>query len=122
MLGAAHACANPLTARYQVSHGVALAIVVPHIVRWNGGAAGRLYSRLLGDASDAGADDAADRLAARLRYLADRARLPSTLSSQGVGQSDLPQLADDAAVQWTGTFNPRPFTASDALEIYRCAF
>jgi alcohol dehydrogenase len=122
MLGAAHACANPLTARYQVSHGVALAIVAPHIVRWNGGVAAPLYSRLLGDASDAGADDAADRLAARLRYLADRAGLPSTLSSQGVGQSDLPQLADDAAVQWTGTFNPRSFTASDALEIYRCAF
>ena len=75
MLGAAHACANPLTARYQISHGVALAIVAPHIVRWNSGAAAPLYSRLLGDASDAGSEDAADRLAARLRHLADRAGL-----------------------------------------------
>src|SRR3954468_19233803 len=30
MLGAAHACANPLTARCGLSHGVALAILLPH--------------------------------------------------------------------------------------------
>ena len=35
MLGAAHACANPLTARYNLSHGLALAILLPHVVRWN---------------------------------------------------------------------------------------
>ncbi|MDA1093455.1 MAG: iron-containing alcohol dehydrogenase [Acidobacteria bacterium] len=128
MLGAAHACANPLTARYQISHGVALAIVLPHVVRWNGPEAGPLYSRLLGDRPDGDhlgnddRDDAADRLAARLRHLANRAGLPSKLGAQGVTERDLPQLADDAALQWTGTFNPRPFAAADALEIYRCAF
>ncbi len=128
MLGAAHACANPLTARHQISHGVALAIVLPHVVRWNGPEAGPLYSRLLGDRPDDDhlgnddRDDAADRLAARLRHLANRAGLPSKLSAQGVTERDLPQLAEDAALQWTGTFNPRPFAAADALEIYRCAF
>ncbi len=122
MLGAAHACANPLTARYQVSHGVALAIMLPHVVHWNRLTAAPMYSRLLGDAPDTDGDDAAHRLAARLRHLADRAGLPSRLSTEGVGVDDLPQLAEDAAVQWTGTFNPRPFTATDALEIYRCAF
>ena len=122
MLGAAHACANPLTARYQVTHGVALAIVLPHVVRWNGIEAAPIYSRLLGDPPNPNGDDAARRLAARLRHLADRAGLPSQLSTEGVRETDLPQLADDAAVQWTGSFNPRPFTAADALEIYRCAF
>jgi alcohol dehydrogenase len=122
MLGAAHACANPLTARYQVTHGAALAIVLPHVVRWNGIEAAPIYSRLLGDTPNPDGDDAAHRLAARLRHLADRARLPSQLSTEGVRETDLPQLADDAAVEWTGSFNPRPFTAADALEIYRCAF
>ena len=36
-------------------------------------------------------------------------------------QSALPELADLAAQQWTGTFNPRPFDAAGALEIYRAA-
>ena len=35
MLGAAHACANPLTARYNLTHGLTLAILLPHVVRWN---------------------------------------------------------------------------------------
>ena len=35
MLGAAHACANPLTARYDITHGLALAMLLPHVVRWN---------------------------------------------------------------------------------------
>ena len=41
MLGAAHACANPLTARFGLTHGVALAILLPHVVRWNGRIAAR---------------------------------------------------------------------------------
>ena len=120
MLGAAHACANPLTARYETTHGVALAILLPHVVRWNSAAAAPGYADLLGDTVDAGGAGA--RLAARLRALADRAGLPARLRSEGVTLDDLPQLADDAARQWTGSFNPRPFAASDAMEIYRCAF
>ena len=37
MLGATHACANPLTARYGTTHGDAIAILLPHVVRWNAG-------------------------------------------------------------------------------------
>jgi hypothetical protein len=33
----------------------------------------------------------------------------------------LPRLAEDAGTQWTGKFNPRPFNAAGALEIYRLA-
>jgi hypothetical protein len=31
-------------------------------------------------------------------------------------------LAEEAAEQWTGRFNPRPFDAAGALEIYQCAY
>ena len=121
MLGAAHACANPLTARYQMTHGVALAILLPHVVRWNSAAAAPLYRRLLPPIDDAGGDPG-ERLSTRLRALASHAGLPDRLRTKGVDPADLPQLADDAAGQWTGTFNPRPLTAVDALEVYRCAF
>ncbi len=39
-----------------------------------------------------------------------------------VWQATDTQLNRDVARQWTGTFNPRPLTAADALELYRCAF
>jgi alcohol dehydrogenase len=126
MLGAAHACANPLTSRHQITHGVALAILLPHVVRWNSAAAAPLYQRLLPPTTDdddhAGAGDPGERLAARLRALASHAGLPHQLRTEGVAQDDLPRLAEDAAQQWTGTFNPRPLTATDAREVYRCAF
>ena len=48
MLGAAHACANPLTARHNLPHGLALAILLPHVVRWNAPVARERYAALLG--------------------------------------------------------------------------
>ena len=124
MLGAAHACANPLTARYQITHGVALAILLPHVVRWNTTAAAPVYRLMLPPVAEARTegDDPGERLAARLRTLANHAGLPDRLRTEGVDPDDLPQLADDAAGQWTGTFNPRPLTTHDALELYQCAF
>ena len=40
MLGATHACANPLSARYGTLHGIAIALLLPHVVRWNAGRRG----------------------------------------------------------------------------------
>ena len=48
MLGAAHACANPVTARYGTTHGDAIAILLPHVVRWNGPMVASMYAELLG--------------------------------------------------------------------------
>ena len=38
MLGATHACANPLTAHYGVTHGTAVGIMLPHVIRFNAAA------------------------------------------------------------------------------------
>ena len=53
MLGAAHACANPLTARYDITHGLALAMILPHVVRWNAAVAMDQYAALLRSAGRA---------------------------------------------------------------------
>jgi alcohol dehydrogenase len=138
MLGATHACANPVTARYGTTHGHAIAILLPHVVRWNGSVSETLYAELLRSrapnapvapnapiapaapmAPDAPGSEA---LAARLCVLAAAGDLPTTLREAGASSDDLPALASEAAGQWTGTFNPRPFDAGGALEIYQCAF
>jgi alcohol dehydrogenase len=123
MLGAAHACANPLTARYKLTHGLALAILLPHVVRWNAGVATVAYGVLMGSPRRRARDeDAAETLARRLEDLALAGGLAMTLSDSGVEESALAELAAQAAAQWTGTFNPRPFDAEGAMEIYRAAF
>lgn len=123
MLGAAHACANPLTARYGTIHGVALAILLPHVVRWNSGNEPQRYLPLLLALDHVPSNgQAGDYLAEWLSDLAAAAGLPTTLRETGVERTDLPKLAEDAAQQWTGTFNPRPFGTTDALEVYTCAY
>ena len=121
MLGATHACANPLTARHRTSHGVAIALLLPHVVRWNGAAVGQRYAELLGAPGETGAD-AAPALAARLEALRAAGGLPGRLREVGVLETELASLAADAAEQWTGRFNPRPLDAPAALALYRCAF
>jgi alcohol dehydrogenase len=122
MLGAADACASPLTARYKLPHGLALAILLPQIVRWNGGVAAERYAALLNSPRRRARDqDAPESLAFRLEDLASAAGLALKLSDSGVEESVLPMLAAEAAREWTGTFNPRPFDAAGALEIYRAA-
>jgi alcohol dehydrogenase len=111
MLGATHACANPLTAHYQIPHGVAIALLLPHVVRWNSDVAGERY------------DDLYPRdLAKRLRDLAESAELPQSLRDASVPEEALPRLAEEASAQWTGKFNPRAFNAEAALEIYQWAY
>jgi alcohol dehydrogenase len=121
MLGATHACANPLTARYGTPHGVAIAVMLPHVVRWNAPVVGERYGQLLLAAGAFALDAPGDALAIRLRRRIRGAGLPASLRDINVPESDLPALATDAAGQWTGTFNPRPFDAAAALELYRGA-
>lgn len=111
MLGATHACANPLTAQYGTAHGIAIAVMLPHVVRWNAEVVGERYAALL-----PGQD-----LAARLAALARAAGLPQTLAEIGVSPADLPALAADAASQWTGQHNPRPFDETAARSLYQGA-
>ncbi len=122
MLGATHACANPLTARYGTTHGQAIALLLPTVVRWNRPAVGTRYADLLeASGTAASVDHAADVLAQRLETLAAFAGLTGRLLDLGVSREDLPALAEEAARQWTGQFNPRPFDVRAALEVYQWA-
>ena len=123
MLGAAHACANPLTANYGTEHGVAIGLMLPQVVRWNGSAVGDRYKQLLKQGSvtlDRG--DPAEALAVRLEELLAIGRLPPGLKGAHVQENDLQRLAEEAAGQWTGKFNPKPFGAAEALELYQRAY
>jgi len=125
MLGATHACANPLTARYGTAHGAAIAMLLPSVVRWNGQVAAKRYGELLKLSSanpDSGSNEPAEMLAQRLEQMAAGGGLRSSLSAAGVARDELAHLAADAAGQWTGSFNPRSFDKKAAMEIYESAF
>ncbi|HLL72718.1 MAG TPA: iron-containing alcohol dehydrogenase [Pyrinomonadaceae bacterium] len=124
MLGATHACANPLTQHYGTTHGEAIALMLPHVVRWNSPVVAARYAELLrvSNGRDVEPEAAGDCLAARLEELKAAGALDVDEGASGVGADALEMLAFEAARQWTGTFNPRPFDAEGALELYRRAF
>jgi alcohol dehydrogenase len=126
MLGATHALANPLTSHYGIVHGQAIGLMLPHVIRFNGEQCGSWYQDLLEGtggangfpAPDSGVEGLADFVAGLVR----KARLPQRLSECGVSAEKLPDMAKDAAKQWTGTFNPRPVSEPELLSLYQAAF
>lgn len=114
MLGVCHSCANPLTAHYGLTHGTAIGIMLPHVVRYNAAVANGHYGQLNANAGEG--------LAVRLVELVRAAGLPTTLKEVGVDAGMLPLLAHEANGQWTARFNPRSVDEVAILGIYRNAY
>ena len=116
MLGAAHSCANPLTAHHDVTHGAAVGMMLPSVIRFNAHAVGGLYTQLDGDLGGA------EGLAQTIEDWMRQAELPTRLSQYDISQEALPLLAEEAARQWTASFNPRQVSTRELLEIYECVY
>jgi alcohol dehydrogenase len=118
MLGAAHASANPLTARHNVIHGRAVAMMLPHVMRFNNQdfQVARIYARYSAilqelDISTKPLIEWVSDLTARMK--------PVELTA---GEAEINQMAMEAKEQWTGNFNPVPLQPSDFVDLYRAAF
>jgi alcohol dehydrogenase len=128
MLGAAHSAANPLTAHYDIVHGQAVGMMLPHVVRFNAEdeIARRGYAELASAPEIACVSDglaaAVDALINELQSLLELAKMPLSLSDAGVQRKDLRMLAAEAAKQWTAHFNPRAVTEQDFIALYEAAF
>lgn len=114
MLGIAHSCANPLTAHYGIVHGQAVGTMLPHVVAFNraDAAAAAIYDTL---------SDGAD-LAVRVRGHLAACGMDRSLRELGVDEAMIPQLATEAAVQWTARFNPVAVDDAMLEQVYRKAW
>ena len=92
--------------------------MLPHVVRWNAGLVGERYAELAQVIGLASVGQLADRLA----QLAQAGGLPGNLRALAIPPTDFVPLAEAASKQWTGTFNPRPFSAASAEELYTWAY
>ena len=137
MLGASHALANPLTAEYGISHGQAVGLMLPYVIRYNGEVHSDWYGELSallgrsqsetmhgellnGEFSENG--KSTDKLSNYVQNVVSKAGLKIKLSECGVDKNRLSHLANEAAKQWTGTFNPREVDETSLLSLYEQAF
>jgi alcohol dehydrogenase class IV len=124
--GAVHALAYPLGGKFHVPHGVANAVLLPHVLRFNLPAAPARYAAIAAALGVPPAPDAAAMARQGVEYLAELSRacgIPQRLSDLGVPQAAVNDMAR-AAMTVTRLLknNPRPLTESDAAGIYREAF
>ena len=128
MLGAAHSAANPLTAHFGIVHGQAVGMMLPHVVRFNGADPEALkgYAELASAPEIAcisdGLQEALEALITHLNSLLNAAGFPRSLAECGADASMIPALAEEAAKQWTASFNPRAVTVRDFIHLYEAAF
>lgn len=123
---AVHALAYPLGGRFRVPHGVANAVLLPHVLRFNLPAAPQRYAVAavaLGAERAASDLETAARGVDRIVRLLSACGLPAGLGALGVPRDALPEMAR-AAMRVTRLLenNPRLLTEADALQIYEAAY
>ncbi|CAJ0712981.1 alcohol dehydrogenase class IV [Ralstonia sp. GP73] len=121
---AVHALAYPLGGMFGITHGVANAMLLPHVMSFNKDAiVGRLanVARAL-DISSHDSDDetAADALIERLTEWTDVVQIPQDLRQFGVSETHLDVLAEAASkVKRLLGNNPKPLSHADIKAIYQ---
>ncbi|MBP8598067.1 MAG: lactaldehyde reductase [Selenomonas sp.] len=123
-LGIDHSMAHPLSAVYDIPHGMACAILLAPVLKFNAPATGERYrevARAMGVEGVDGMDQAAYQQAAiaAVQQLADDVGIPRKLSEIGVQEKDLQFLADSAIVDACTPGNPRDVTATQIVDIYK---
>ncbi len=122
---AVHALAYPLGSEFRLAHGLSIALLLPHVVRFNLPAMPQRYAdiaRALGVKDGATELATATRGADRLAELGADCGIPSGLAACGVPPDAIPRMAVDAMkVTRLLKNNPREVTLADAEQIYRLA-
>jgi alcohol dehydrogenase class IV len=124
-LGAAHSLAHPLSTVANVHHGLANAIVLPHVLAFNADAA---TVKLKDVAADLGVEvgglsdrEAAQKAVEAVQDLSREIGIPERLSQVGVTPEMIPELSRRAMEDGCHLTNPRPCRAGDMADLYRRA-
>jgi alcohol dehydrogenase class IV len=117
--GLVHGMAHPLSAYYDVPHGLANAILLPHVLTYNAPACAPALARV---AEALGQPPAAAAAIGAIRQLSRAAGIPPDLRAVGVTEEFIPQMSADAHQSGNAQLvNPRKPTLEDVAVLYRQA-
>ena len=126
-LGAVHSMSHPAGARYGVPHGVANAINLPHVIRFNVAGGPEVADRyrdlaaLLGAESGGSDEEVGESLAGWVTELTSRMGLPQRLSEVGVPEAGIPDLVEGAMGDGCTLTNARELEPEHFEELYKQA-
>jgi len=117
-LGAVHSCAHALGAVCDLHHGLANALMIEPVMRFNQDAAPAKFAELA-HAVGAGSGEA---FVPWLAALKRRIGIPASLAAAGVQREQIGRLADVAVADICHRTNPRPCTREDFVRFFEQAF
>jgi alcohol dehydrogenase class IV len=126
-LGAVHSMSHPAGARFGVPHGVANAINLPHVIRFNVEGGPEIADRyreialLLGAESGGSDTEMGESLATWVTHLTSDLGLPQRLSEVGVPEAGIPDLVEGAMGDGCSLTNARELEPEDFEELYKQA-
>lgn len=120
-LGNVHAMSHPVSAYFNVPHGVANSILLPNVMEFNALADHGRYEVIynyIKEGTEPAIDFTPDMLVEELRHLNAQLGIPSGLSAAGVTADKIPAMADDAIKSGNIPANPRATTVKDLIRLY----
>ncbi|MGX7163459.1 lactaldehyde reductase [Enterococcus massiliensis] len=123
-LGLVHGMAHPLSAWYNIPHGVACASLLPTIMKYNKEFTGEKYRDIavalkIPNAATLSLEEARDAACEAIDRLSKDVGIPATISELGVKAEDLPQIAEDAFRDVCTPGNPRDTTVAEIIALYQ---
>ncbi|WP_314062405.1 lactaldehyde reductase [uncultured Vagococcus sp.] len=123
-LGLVHGMAHPLSAWYNIPHGVACAALLPSVMAFNQDYTGEKYRDIAKALGLQGADtlplaDIREVAVAAIKQLSKEVGIPATISELGVKAEDIPAIAEDAFKDVCTPGNPRAASVAEIIALYQ---
>ena len=125
-LGIVHSMAHQLGAVYDTPHGIANAILLPTVMRFNGEVCADRFREILvnigrPDAAHLNDQDVVNTFVWMISELSKAVGITQTVKDTGCKEEDLELLADKAMEDPCKPGNPREVTKEDFINLYRAA-
>lgn len=122
-LGIVHSMAHQLGAVYDTPHGLANAILLPTVMRFNGEVSYEEYREILiqafhVDATKFTKEEVIHTFCEKIKDLSEKVGITQTVRDVGGKEKDIPMLADKAMEDPCKPGNPRDVTKEDFIRLY----
>ncbi|HGF8355111.1 TPA: lactaldehyde reductase [Enterococcus faecium] len=123
-LGLVHGMAHPLSAWYNIPHGVACAALLPTVMKYNKEYTGEKYREIalvlgIKGAAKMSLEDVREAACGEIDRLSKAVGIPETISELGVKEADIPAIAEDALRDVCTPGNPRETTVEEIIALYQ---
>ena len=124
-LGIVHSMAHQLGAVYDTPHGLANAILLPTVMRFNGEVCYERFREILialgVDAKSMNKDEVIDKFVEMIEDLSRKVGITQTVKDTGCREEDFEMLAQKAMNDACRPGNPREVTKEDFIELFKKA-